>query len=768
MSYFEAFSDSESENMAMKTRRSGDQAQFCPESDDEELFNSTKDIPNDGKGKRVAFALHVNKRQARKCVSLCVLQTEDRVSDGSDFAFIRDKVGITVRYFMNIGITVIIAVLAGLLHWAHLTNLFENDKHFSHLSSIEKEMAFRTEMGLYYSYFKVFINAPSFLHGLHLIMNDRFSEYPLVINALKRFNLYPEVFLGSLFRIYTGTMDFFGIPTKACWNVNRADGLNPVESCEGMGDAAYFYVSCVFLLNGVMMSLFYIYGTYLSGSRLGGVVTVLCLFFNHGESTRVMWTPPLRESFSYPFFVLQMLLLTRILRRSKLERRSLVALGACNVLFLLPWPFAQFVLLTQIACLFACNFMGYLSTSKMKSLLVVHLGSFAICFVMLFGKLELLTSFYISSLVAGWAIIALRDDITRVCKHGIVTIFVQGIAWFTSTVLLKFFMSFILGASNDAHIGNLIRSKLTNYKDFHTLMYTCAAEFDFMELETLLGYVKTLILPVNIVIVAIISGKAIKEVWRSLRHERVDSKEDVDIDTEQMAKLANGEMVYHSLQLVAFAVLAILVMRIKLFLAPLMCLMASLICSRQLFGWIGEHFKCHITVFGILSIMAIQGVANFQSQRGIVGDFSNLPQEQLLEWINANTMPNAVFAGSMPTMASVKLSTGRAIVNHPHYEDTWQKERTKLVYTMYSRKPAKEVKRNLMQLQADYFILEDSWCNRRSRPGCSMPEIWDVEDQENRGKLPLCTLLSIDSRPHFTTMFENKVYKVLKIPKDAK
>uniref|UniRef100_A0A674DAM2 Dpy-19-like 1, like (H. sapiens) n=1 Tax=Salmo trutta TaxID=8032 RepID=A0A674DAM2_SALTR len=577
---------------------------------------------------------------------------------------------------------------------AHLTNLFENDKHFSHLSSIEKEMAFRTEMGLYYSYFKVFINAPSFLHGLHHIMNDRFSEYPLVINAVKRFNLYPEDLHWH--------MDFFGIPTKACWNVNRADGLSPVESCEGMGDAAYFYVSCVFLLNGVMMSLFLLYGTYLSGSRLGGVVTVLCLFFNHGESTRVMWTPPLRESFSYPFFVLQMLLLTRILRRSNHERRSLVALGACNVLFLLPWPFAQFVLLTQ--------------------------ASFAICFVMLFGNLELLTSFYISSLVAGWvsrlgnrlkclntqvsfchtsflyggvfqAIIALSDDITNLL---------------TSLCVSLYFPQ--------AHIGNLIRSKLTNYKDFHTLMYTCAAEFDFMELETLLGYVKTSIIP----------------------------------------------MVYHSLQLVAFAVLAILVMRIKLFLAPLMCLMASLICFRQLFGWIGEHFKRHITVFGILSIMAIQGVANFQSQRGIVGDFSNLPQEQLLEWINANTMPNAVFAGSMPTMASVKLSTGRAVVNHPHYEDTWQKERTNLVYTMYSCKLAKEVKRNLMQLQADYLILEDSWCNRRSRPGCSMPEIWDVEDQENRGKLPLCTLLSIDSQPHFTTMFENKFYKVLKIPIAAK
>ncbi|CAB1321134.1 unnamed protein product [Coregonus sp. 'balchen'] len=568
---------------------------------------------------------------------------------------------------------------------AHLTNLFENDKHFSHLSSIEKEMAFRTEMGLYYSYFKVFINAPSFLHGLRLIMNDRFSEYPLVINALKRFNLYPEVFLGSLFRIYTGTMDFFGIPTKACWNVTRADGLNPVESCEGMGDAAYFYVSCVFLLNGWQSSW-------------------------RCRHRPVSLLQPWREHSGHVDSTAEGELLLSLLCPAD---------AAVNIY-------------SQVACLFACYFMGYLSTAKMKSLLVVHLTSFAICFVLLFGNLALFTSFYISSLVAGWvsrlgnrlqclntqvsfchtsflyggvfqAIIALRDDITRVCKPGIVTILVQGIAWFTSTVLLKFFMSFILGVSNDAHIGNLIRSKLTNYKDFHTLMCTCAAEFDFMELETLLGYVKTLILPVNIVIVGIISGKAIKEVWRSLRREIIYSKEDIDIDTEQPAQFANGE-----------------------------------------------------------------GVANYQSQRGIVGDFSNLPQEQLLEWINANTMPNAVFAGSMPTMASVKLSTGRVIVNHPHYEDTWQRERTKLVYTMYSRKPAKEVKRNLMQLQADYFILEDSWCNRRSRPGCSMPEIWDVEDQENRGKLPLCTLLSIDSRPHFTTMFQNKVYKVLKIPKDAK
>lgn len=85
--------------------------------------------------------------------------------------------------------------------------------------------------------------------------------------------------------------------------------------CVGMGDPAYFYVTLVFLLNGAMMSLFYIYGTYLrcassshlrrefigssvvylsrcwfcvfvfvlSGSKMGGGVTVLSFFFNHGE-----------------------------------------------------------------------------------------------------------------------------------------------------------------------------------------------------------------------------------------------------------------------------------------------------------------------------------------------------------------------------------------------------------------------------------------------------------------------------------------------------
>ncbi|XP_076869340.1 dpy-19-like 1, like [Brachyhypopomus gauderio] len=686
---------------------------------------------------------------------------------GRNGLYIKHKLGLSPSVLVRVVVILILALLAGVFHWYHLSHLFENDRHFSHMSALEKEMAFRTEMGLYYSYFKTIIEAPSFLKGLYMIMNDKRTEYPLVINTLKRFNLYPEVVLASWYRVYSATMGVLGIPTKTCWTINRGEGLEPVESCEGMGDPAHFYVTFVFLLNGVMMSLFYIYGTYLSGSRIGGGVTVLCFFYNHGESTRVMWTPPLRESFSYPFLVLQMLLLTYLLRNQNPSRNALMALAVSNVMFMLPWQFAQFVLLTQVASLFASYILGYLSPEKLQAILVTHMVSLGICFLLMFGNSMLLTSFYASSLVSIWGIVALRDRFTGTFRAGLLTWVSQCLAWVVATVLLKSTLAVFFGASDDAHISSLIKSKFTSYKDFDTMMYTCAAEFDFMEMETVVRYLKTLLLPANILVVGVIAGTTVKDIVTALRHQGPAETEDKPI-SDRAEELAKGVMVYHSLQLVAFAVLAVLIMRLKLFLTPHMCLMASLICSRQLFGWLCEKGRQHIVVLVILSLMAVQGMSNLQYQWGIMGEFSNLPQEELLEWIKENTPQNAVFAGAMPTMASVKLSTGRVIVNHPHYEDAGLRERTKLVYAMYSRKPPEELKRNLLSLHVNYFILEDSWCTRRTRPGCSMPEIWDVEDPHNLGKTPLCTLMSRDSRPHFTTVFQNNVYKVLKVPKASK
>uniref|UniRef100_A0A452T700 Dpy-19 like 2 n=1 Tax=Ursus maritimus TaxID=29073 RepID=A0A452T700_URSMA len=622
---------------------------------------------------------------------------------------LRDKVQQLRRRQVNSRTSFGIAAFVGVLHWIHLVTLFENDRHFSHLSSLEREMTFRTEMGLYYSYFKTIIEAPSFLEGLWMIMNDRLTEYPLVINTVKRFHLYPEVIIAFWYRTFVGIMNLFGLEAKTCWNVTRVEPLNEVQSCEGLGDPACFYVAVIFILNGVMMGLFFIYGAYLSGTQLGGLITVLCYFFNHGEATRVMWTPPLRESFSYPFLVLQMCILTLILRTSNNNRRHFTALCLSNVAFMLPWQFAQFILFTQIASLFPMYVVGYIEPNKFQKIIYMNMASVLLCFVLMFGNPMYLSSYYSSSLL--------------------MTLLIQGCAWLCGTIILKFLTSKILGVSDHIRLSDLIAARILRYTDFDTLIYTCAPEFDFMEKATPLRYTKTLLLPVVMMITYFIFKK----------------------------------LIFHTLQLLAFTVLAILIMRLKLFLTPHMCVMASLICSRRLFGWLFCRVRFENVIFGILTVMSIQGCANLHNQWNIIGEFNNLPQEELIQWIKYNTRPDAVFAGAMPTMASVKLSTLHPIVNHPHYEDADLRARTKIVYSTYSRKSAKEVRDKLLELHVNYYVLEEAWCVVRTKPGCSMLEIWDVEDPSNTANPPLCSVLLKDGRPYFTTVFQNSMYRVLKV-----
>lgn len=92
------------------------------------------------------------------------------------------------------------------------------------------------------------------------------------------------------------------------------------------------------------------------------------------------------------------------------------------------------------------------------------------------------------------------------------------------------------------------------------------------------------------------------------------------------------------------------------------------------------------------------------------------------------------------------------------------RERTHRVYQVYSRKPPAVVHSTLKSLQVDYVIIEDTWCHQRSQEGCSMGEIWDMEDEENSENDQFCEMARQDIPKPFQMAFENDVYLVLRVP----
>jgi len=679
-----------------------------------------------------------------------------------------------IRWLFSSNYMIVLVLLGGFfgwLHGLHIWTLFENDKHFSHLSTLERDLAFRTEMGLYYSYYKTVIEAPSAFNGLQQIMYDNVTEFPSTINVLKRFNLYPELILGVAYRMYDGFAKFADIKTQECWRIDRGE-LPAVMSCEGFGDPHYFYVHCIYFINAIMMSVLFFYGCYLSGNTLlGGFVTVAFYFFNHGEATRVMWTPPLRESYSFPFLIVELLLVTHMLKTNKPNYMShMISICTAAFLFMLPWQFAQFALLTQTACIFAVYVLEYIGSHKVKIVLHAQMIALILNFIFQCGNEMLLTSFYASSLLAVFIIVHQEDRIESKIKNIVARCIVKVGLWLTVTLSVKKLVSIILQIEDDKHIGEIFASKFTDFNNFHTMLYTCAKEFDFIEMSTIMKLTYTLLIPICVFITIVVACKTLYHEYQLIMKpaatEDEASKEvkQAEVEVEHRSK-PGAEVLYNVLQMLAFTFMAVMIMRLKLFMTPMMCICASLLANNKLFGFLGNNAVHKSLVVMVIAVAAASGFPNLNEQWNIIGEFSNWPHEEMLTFINEKMPSNAVFAGAMPTTASIKLSCQRAIVNHPHYEDAGLRERTMKVYSMYSRQELGEVRDTFLQMGITHFVLEDSWCIRKTRDGCQMPEIWDIEQPWNKGKTPACAIARRNPSPYFTEVFKNGVYTILKVNK---
>ena len=168
------------------------------------------------------------------------------------------------------------------------------------------------------------------------------------------------------------------------------------------------------------------------------------------------------------------------------------------------------------------------------------------------------------------------------------------------TVLLK---TAAAAFDDDQHIFNLLRSKLTKYKDFHTLLYTCSPEFDFMQYETYEAIVSTLLLPT-----AILAGILVIYYW--YRNYRIVGYPDC----------IEAAVAYNGLQTFAFIIMAFFIMRLKLFMTPQLCIIAGLAASkRYLVGVKTENVRVAVIVL-LIAGMSYHGIQRLDEEDDFIGE----------------------------------------------------------------------------------------------------------------------------------------------------
>ncbi len=181
------------------------------------------------------------------------------------------------------------------------------------------------------------------------------------------------------------------------------------------------------------------------------------------------------------------------------------------------------------------------------------------------------------------------------------------IFFFISFIFIKFVIINFLFSSpdDDAHIWDLLKSKLfPTFRTFDTQLYTCAKEFDFIDLETIIKLCQTGLIPLSLIIICRLVYDFIYDLFGKDNHEK-----------------KQVWMYYHLIQTGAYILMGLLIMRLKLFPVPQLCLLISLFMNEQL--WPKKIIllkKWKFTLFILIVVgMSIQGRKNIKEQLKIKG-----------------------------------------------------------------------------------------------------------------------------------------------------
>jgi hypothetical protein len=207
-----------------------------------------------------------------------------------------------------------LAYMAIILNSAHIQN--------SQAPDFDKESSLFSENAFYYSYYKRFQSAEPLSTVFHSLAADDEFTYPVKTVSFFSFNLWPEIFIGSLYRMI------------------------------GKGSAFNFYV---FFAGLATMSIFLVPLAFTLVEKRPWFVLLfsyLILLSNIGFISRFQFAPILREIFAFPFFFVFMMALFSYVRSGKKQQLWIAALSTffCGIF----WQFSvlSFLLINAILLAF--------------------------------------------------------------------------------------------------------------------------------------------------------------------------------------------------------------------------------------------------------------------------------------------------------------------------------------------------------------------------------------------------------------------------------
>ncbi|KAK5915958.1 hypothetical protein CesoFtcFv8_001504 [Champsocephalus esox] len=668
-----------------------------------------------------------------------------------------------------------VSVGLGLLCCIYMATLHENDLWFSNIKEVEREISFRTECGLYYSYYKQMLQAPSIQEGLSDLIHDNLTESKRTINLLQRMNIYQEVFLSVLYRL---------LPIQSY--------LEPV----------YFYIYTVFSLQAVYVIALYLTAWLLSGSWLAGTLTGVWYILNRVDTTRVEFTISLRENWSMPFLALQVAAITCYLRPqlTDLQQKVMVWLMYVTTFcFCLTWQFNQFILLVQALIIYSLDCLDFITTTQVTTLYLVQVSSLLSVWLLQFCNSMILGSLVLSFIVAALFI--------RHCQSGLKTgsplvrlgrLFLHSAMVLLLTVTINYLAKKALQLRSDEHIFKFIKSKfaLGSTRDFDASLYLCEEAFGLLPFDTLERLAGTLLLYPYILTLLVLSGTLAVAALHNLSRVKGGAAEERKGAVEGRAGALRPDVAYNLLHTLFYGLLAFSTMRMKYIWTGHMCAVAAYgVCGKELWTLLLSTLRCNSKVLLRLVRYAVPLLViaclyykfwpKLMEELSELREFYDPDTVELMTWISTKTPKRAVFAGSMQLLAGIKLCTGRVLTNHPHYEDKDLRERTKQVYQVYARRSPEEVYDIMKAMGADYVVLENSICyERRHRRGCRLRDLLDLAnghimdgDGENDQDLVpathprFCEEVKTDAVSYtalFTRTFQNKTFHVYRVKKKRK